>query len=445
MPESAGSSRRLAVLALLSEADFVGGCINTADFVSGHIASGRAARHQVELHGTGQSKPASAFEQLRLLEWQVIARIGQRGGPDQKAPPIFQSSVQPSPNYSNALTKFRPNCLTFLPVNMASCFQFWIPLVYWAVTSWSGSPTRRKCNIGEEAKEKKSLPTAPAAWTTETLLDILNRQPQPVTRFNPQGRILFANAAYAQLFGQTPAKMIGRNIRDFIPRYEWANVRKHLASLTRARANGLHENIVRTGKSADKSSRLLWFNTALFDIKGALIGFQSCAHHITELRNVERRLEHSYSLLYRIIDSIADPIFVKDSKRRMVIVNRAECALTGYPRDLVLGRTDDGFFPPKQVADFRQRDLQVLRTGRPNVNEEQITDARGNVHTLITKKSLLKGPNGERMIVGVIRDVTDLKRTEKSLRAGGTVSHIARESCRRRLSQQFGWSYRTGQ
>lgn len=243
---------------------------------------------------------------------------------------------------------------------------------------------------------------------------VLNHQPEPVSCFSANGRITFANRAYSHLFGIPQAQLMGRSIYSLIPRREKRALREHLSILTRHKPEGVHENEV---ISADgRRLRIQWVNRALFDRRGKLVAYQSAGRDVTALRRAEAELRSSRDLLRQIIDAVPEPIFVKDARRRMILVNRAECKLTGHPRERVLGQTDDGFFPEHQVAEFRRRDLQVLRTGRDNINEEQITDAQGRLHHIVTKKSLLRGPDGQRMIVGVIRDVTDLKRAEQALR-----------------------------
>jgi len=133
-------------------------------------------------------------------------------------------------------------------------------------------------------------------------------------------------------------------------------------------------------------------------------------------RQAEDALVESEEYLNKIINSIGDPVFVKDRQHRMVLVNDAECRLAGRSRQELLGKTDYDFFPREQVDVFWEKDELVFETGLENVNEETITDAEGCTRTIITKKTLYEDKAGEKFIVGVIRDITDRKHAEEALR-----------------------------
>lgn len=137
---------------------------------------------------------------------------------------------------------------------------------------------------------------------------------------------------------------------------------------------------------------------------------------VGERKRAETELQESRDYLDRIINSIADPIFVKDREHRLVLVNDAECILAGHSREELIGRTDYDFFPKEQVDVFWEKDELVFETQRENINEEEITDAQGQKRAIITKKSLYKDLNGNKYIVGIIRDITELKQKEKELR-----------------------------
>ncbi len=132
-------------------------------------------------------------------------------------------------------------------------------------------------------------------------------------------------------------------------------------------------------------------------------------------RKIEDELSESREYLLRIINSIADPVFVKDKDHRMVLVNHAECVLAGVSSEQLIGKTDYDFFPTEQVDRFWAKDNYVLETGQEDISEEIITDSRGQVRTVVTKKTRYIDPKGNRFIVGIIRDISELKSSEEAL------------------------------
>jgi PAS domain S-box-containing protein len=129
----------------------------------------------------------------------------------------------------------------------------------------------------------------------------------------------------------------------------------------------------------------------------------------------EKELHESRDYLDKIINTIPDPIFVKDRQHRFVLVNDAECALAGHNREEMIGKTDYDFFPKEQVDIFWQKDEVVFETGRENINEEVLTGAQGRTHTILTNKSLYSDKDGNEFIVGTIRDISERKKSEEAL------------------------------
>jgi diguanylate cyclase (GGDEF)-like protein/PAS domain S-box-containing protein len=139
-------------------------------------------------------------------------------------------------------------------------------------------------------------------------------------------------------------------------------------------------------------------------------------------------LHRGGDFLAKILNYIRDPIFVKDSDHRLILVNDAECDLAGHRPEELLGRTDYDFFPKEQVDVFWQKDDEVLQTGTENINEEVITDARGRKRTIVTRKTLYTDQAGQKYIVGIIRDITERKQGEQALRdANDRLEHRVKE------------------
>ena len=119
--------------------------------------------------------------------------------------------------------------------------------------------------------------------------------------------------------------------------------------------------------------------------------------------------------LANVLNTVADPVFVKDGKHRWAVLNEASCRFMGYPREELLGKSDFDFFPPDEAQVFWSRDDEVYRNGGENVNEEFFTDSEGFTHVIVTKKTTFTDEGGETWLVGVIRDVTELRRAQEEL------------------------------
>jgi PAS domain S-box-containing protein len=120
--------------------------------------------------------------------------------------------------------------------------------------------------------------------------------------------------------------------------------------------------------------------------------------------------------LEKIINTIGDPIHVKDRQHRIILVNDAACKLFDRPRGEILGRTAYELFPSREMADISwQKDEEVFASGEENVNEETNTYSPGVTRTVQVKKTFYKDKSGDEFLVGVTRDITDLKQAEVAL------------------------------
>ncbi|MFZ5477897.1 MAG: PAS domain S-box protein [Myxococcota bacterium] len=150
-------------------------------------------------------------------------------------------------------------------------------------------------------------------------------------------------------------------------------------------------------------------------------GAVAVVRDVTVTKEAERRIaeeaESREAFVQSVVDHVADPIFVKDRQFRFVFLSRALCEMVGFAREAMLGRTDYDFFPKEQADFFRAKDIEMFARGaRVVIEEEPITDARGELHWLATTKTPLRGPDGEvTHLVGVIHDITRLKETEAEL------------------------------
>jgi PAS domain S-box-containing protein len=182
-----------------------------------------------------------------------------------------------------------------------------------------------------------------------------------------------------------------------------------------------------------KNGKYVWIRDRGFFIpaqNGAANSQLGMIEDITGQKNAQEAILEAKDYLNRIIDTIADPVFVKDRAHRFALVNDAFCEFLGHSREELIGARDANFLPKDQVNVFWANDEAVFNTGKDNINEENVTDSAGRINSVATKKSLYKDKNGNMFIVGIIRDITERKKIEESLRLaqlGELVSVMAHE------------------
>lgn len=134
-------------------------------------------------------------------------------------------------------------------------------------------------------------------------------------------------------------------------------------------------------------------------------------------------------LLGPIFDFIGDPIFVKDRSHRLCLVNDAMCKALGRTREELVGLSDYDLFGPQEAEFFRSRDEKVFLTGEEDITEETFTPVgTTETRTVLTRKRLYTDPRGKLYIVGVFKDITEIKRAEAALqKANETLEEKVRQ------------------
>ena len=252
---------------------------------------------------------------------------------------------------------------------------------------------------------RQTSPTAPTETfdSEEVLFAILETLPNPVFYKDNQGIYTGCNRAFCDYLGREREQIVGHSVFDIAP----ADLAKiyHESDLKMMQQHG-QECYEAKVRYADGSHHDILFNKSTIGaLDGPVKGLVGIMTDITELNNFKQ-------FLSGIINSVPDPIFVKDQQHRFVLLNQNFCALLGIPHQQLLGQSEYALFPKEQAWVTREKDAEVFTSGQVKIDQEELSSADGQTRYLETKKSIFIAPSGEQYLVGCIRDITNIREAE---------------------------------
>jgi PAS domain S-box-containing protein len=234
---------------------------------------------------------------------------------------------------------------------------------------------------------------------------IFNYSPLGIVHFDSDGKVVDCNECFLEIIGAPKKKLIGFNMTESL-RDE--RMRSAVVAGLSGMPNYFEGDYLSITSNKLTPVRAMFSRITTED--GRFLGAVGLFEDISDRKQSEE-------FLSKIANSISDPIYVVDRQHRYVLANDALCALAGRKREQILRRSDYDFFPKEQVDLFWEKDEIVFETGEENENEEEITDSNGVTRTVATKKTLYTDRHGNKLIVGIIRDITRRKEAELALQA----------------------------
>jgi PAS domain S-box-containing protein len=139
----------------------------------------------------------------------------------------------------------------------------------------------------------------------------------------------------------------------------------------------------------------------------------------TLMRSLLSQQADERNILLAVIDEVPDNIFVKDTLSRIIVDNAAHRRLLGAETmEEVIGKKDSNFFPEKLAWQYYKDEQEIIQSGQPKINwEEPTVDQLGRKRWLLTTKVPLRDGQGNIVrIVGINRDITELKQAQDALK-----------------------------
>ena len=142
------------------------------------------------------------------------------------------------------------------------------------------------------------------------------------------------------------------------------------------------------------------------------------AKDITYLKNRDTELEREKEFLHALLDNIPDTIYFKDPESRFTKINYAQAKLLGInDPENAIGKTDYDFFSKHHADKAYADERQIVRTKKPMIAQaEKPSHADGRFRWVTsTKVPLLDSQKNVIGIVGISRDISDIKIAEEKI------------------------------
>ncbi|UPW00592.1 PAS domain S-box protein [Halorussus gelatinilyticus] len=163
------------------------------------------------------------------------------------------------------------------------------------------------------------------------------------------------------------------------------------------------------------------------DEGGDVFAGMTMAQDITERKERERQLQRYREYTDAVLDAIDDLFYIFDESGDLQRWNDTLSAVTGYPPEEVTSMHALEFFDEESGAEIADAIRRGFETGHAQV-EAEIRTKDGDRIPYEFVASTLEDPDGERVLAGIGRDVTERRERERYLREAKSQLEAATEA-----------------
>jgi len=240
--------------------------------------------------------------------------------------------------------------------------------------------------------------------------------------FKAGKRVYRCNRQMASILGyQTPAEMVGMPLSAIYPSDE-DSLQLRTQSLKSLKQGHRVSTEYRLKK---KDGSTVWCSISGKAVDTALPadlekGVIWVINDITKRHEAEQAVQDQLMFQVALINTVPNPIFIKDNDARFLSCNRAYEKAFGVSRGALAGKTmlELNSFSPEVCRAYHEKDLQVLAQGGMKQEELSLAFADGKIHHVISWGAPFDLSGGIRGgMVGVMVDVSALKKAMESAEA----------------------------
>lgn len=255
-------------------------------------------------------------------------------------------------------------------------------------------------------------------FRSRELYRILFENATEVIIFASDTQIIDCNIEALSLFGfGTKSDMIGCFLFDFSPELQ-SDGQQSSEKAKRLIEETIHKASLKFNWKYLKCNGIVFESeVSIHSFKYENQSYQKITiRELFQKREAENELSEAKNLLQNVIDSVPQPLFVKDDQFTYTHCNQAFANYLGKSKEEIIGSTVFQISEPEKAIIYQKADIELFDSGEFQIYESKVKTTEAIDRDVIFKKNIIKNQENRKIgIIGIIDDVTEFKKNREEL------------------------------
>ncbi|MCL5883761.1 MAG: sigma 54-interacting transcriptional regulator [Deltaproteobacteria bacterium] len=246
------------------------------------------------------------------------------------------------------------------------------------------------------------------------LIRVLNSITDPLVIYDRNYRIVMANQALMTIYHREPEQLMGRLCYEVFHGRSAVCEECHIQDVFQSGESQMREKVIRL-----PNGRLRHFEIHAYPVRdagGDVIQAIEHSRDISERKNLEHRIKASDERYQIIVETAKEGIFCVDDEARVTFANRRLAGMLGYSPDEIMGQSVFDLMGEGSMAVLKYQ-LDRRRKGISDVYELNFKNREGTCLVGMISAAPLMVNDTFLGSVGIVTDITHMKRVESELRS----------------------------
>lgn len=289
--------------------------------------------------------------------------------------------------------------------------EYYGPLDMWASVHALPSEAGLSVYLSDITSVKQT--ESALAQSEGQLRAVIDNSPSAIYMKDLDGVFIRVNDELTRIFKADKEWIIGKTDAAIMPEEDAREVHANDLEVVRQGKACVFEEDVRTpqGERIYLTSKF-----PLKDSSGRVYGVAGISTDVTERRAQERALAVSEDRFRKVFDEAPLGIGLADESVRFVRVNDRLAQMLGYSRDELVGMTSKDITAPEdeKISYELARQLMAGEIPRYSVDKRYVRKDGTQLWVSLTG-ALIQAESGERLVLGMVQDITERKRVEEAI------------------------------